>query len=187
MRTFLALSLPDETCRELALMQGGLAGARWLAAHNLHLTLLFLGDLGHDQVEELDWHLQGLALPCFNVTLAGLGCFDRKGVCKAVWAGVAPEPTLERLGKELRRLARNLAIPLDGKGFRPHVTLARFSSRPSAEVMAWIAQQGPLALPPFAVRAFHLYSSRLAPSGADYSIEASYPLAGEELFGDARG
>ncbi len=179
MRCFLGLSLPDQTCQALTALQGGLPGARWLAPHNLHLTLLFMGDLTDEALEEFDWGLQDLSVPAFSVSLQGLGCFERKGgATTSLWVGVAPEPRLGSLAAELRALADRLAIPFDRQRFRPHVTLARFRARPVAEVMGWIEGQGAPVLPSFAVAEFHLYSSRLRESGADYRIEASYPLLG---------
>ncbi len=176
MRSFLGLSLPDAACRQLSLLRGGLPAARWLEPHNLHLTLLFMGDLRDDDLQELDWHLQGLDLPSFDFCLQDLGCFDRSGLCNSLWAGVAPCQELAVLAKELRRLAQRLGIKHDGKTFYPHVTLARFAMRPRVELMPWIEERATLELPCVDAKEFHLYSSKLTAEGAEYRIEASYAL-----------
>src|SRR3989338_1907883 len=53
MRAFLALTLPDDTRRSLAVLQRGLApsGAdiKWVEPQNLHVTLKFLGEVTDEQ------------------------------------------------------------------------------------------------------------------------------------------
>ena len=44
-RLFTAVTLPDQIIRRLALLGGGIPGARWVAAENLHMTLRFIGDV----------------------------------------------------------------------------------------------------------------------------------------------
>ncbi len=176
MRCFLGLSLPDEACRQLSMLKGGLPGARWLEPHNLHVTLLFMGELANEDLQELDWHLQGLSQASFHLQLQGFGSFDRSGLCNSLWAGVAPCEPLTVLAKQLRRLAKRLNIPYDGKKFHPHVTLARFSVRPRAALLPWIEERAGEPMPSFVVDAFHLYSSKLQAQGAEYRIEASYAL-----------
>lgn len=176
MRCFLGLSVPNDACRQLSLLKGGIPGARWLEPHNLHLTLLFMGEMKDDDLQELDWHLQDLDLPSFELQLAGLGCFDRSGLCNSLWAGVEPCQPLLALGKEVRRLAQRLRIPFDGKKFHPHVTLARFAMRSRAALLPWIEERATEPLPSFTTGAFHLYSSKLLEQGAEYQIEASYSL-----------
>ena len=44
-RLFVALELPDDVRMRLARLAGGVPGARWMPAENLHLTLAFIGNV----------------------------------------------------------------------------------------------------------------------------------------------
>jgi 2'-5' RNA ligase len=47
-RLFTALEIPHDAAMSLALLRGGLPGARWIDAENYHITLRFIGDVeGH--------------------------------------------------------------------------------------------------------------------------------------------
>ena len=50
-RLFTGLELPAELATELALMRGGLTGARWIDVENYHLTLRFIGDIDQPTAE----------------------------------------------------------------------------------------------------------------------------------------
>ena len=44
-RLFTALEIPPEIGQSLAMLRGGLPGARWVEPENYHLTLRFIGDV----------------------------------------------------------------------------------------------------------------------------------------------
>ena len=72
----------------------------------------------------------------------------------------------------------NCGIEVERRKFRPHVTLARFSS--SAEtghhLAQFMASNGTLRAGPWIAEHFSLYSSRTGRNGSIYTEEASYPL-----------
>jgi 2'-5' RNA ligase len=44
-RLFSGLELPEAVVGQLALMRGGVVGARWLEPEDYHVTLRFIGDI----------------------------------------------------------------------------------------------------------------------------------------------
>ena len=44
-RLFVALELPDAVRRRLETLRGGVPGARWQSAEQMHLTLRFIGEV----------------------------------------------------------------------------------------------------------------------------------------------
>ena len=44
-RLFTGLEIPSDVRQSLAMLRGGLPGARWIDAENYHVTLRFIGDV----------------------------------------------------------------------------------------------------------------------------------------------
>ena len=44
-RLFTGLEIPADVAQSLAMLRGGLPGARWIDPENYHLTLRFIGDV----------------------------------------------------------------------------------------------------------------------------------------------
>ena len=60
-RHFTALSLPDDLRLRLAALGGGIDGARWVPAENLHITLRFIGEVAEPVADE-DVDFKGAAV-----------------------------------------------------------------------------------------------------------------------------
>ena len=98
-------------------------GGRILAKDNIHLTLVFLGSLPHDRIDDLRGIGASLCADRFRLDLTKAGCWKRSQI-----AWVAPENVpvlLDSLVVQLRDLLSCARIPFDAKPFRPHVTLVR--------------------------------------------------------------
>jgi 2'-5' RNA ligase len=178
-RLFAALAIPPEIGELLARRQHGLPGARWRPLASLHITLRFFGEISETTADDLDAELSRITGAPVSVALEGVGAFDDAGVVRAVWAGVAPDPPLERLARRCERAARRAGLKPDTRPWRPHLTLAYLNRGAPAAVAAWIEAQGLLRAPAFLCPAFGLYSSRLGRGGSTYRLERAYPLAGE--------
>jgi len=99
----------------------------WVPANKLHLTLKFLGGAEGGQVEQLVRaadHVAARHRP-FELTLGGVGAFPNFRRPRVVWLGVESEPRLELLHHDVEVAAADAGYELDGRPFRPHITLAR--------------------------------------------------------------
>lgn len=99
-------------------------GARPTADGQLHLTLHFIGAVPADRVDEV---AAALALPSSAIELV----LDRveawpRGL--VVLCPTAIPPALERLHGDLAAALHRLALPVESRPLRPHVTLARRAS-----------------------------------------------------------
>lgn len=123
-RLFLAL-WPD------AAVQGGLAAlqSRWswpagaavTPPERLHVTLHFIGPVARERLPEV---VAGLAVPCPPFELAfGTPALWPHGL--AVLQPAAPPPALQALHERLADALRALALPVEARAFKPHVTFAR--------------------------------------------------------------
>jgi 2'-5' RNA ligase len=131
MRLFLALELPAATADELhaaaAPLRAAEPGLAWVPVHKLHLTLKFLGDGDDARVSALVRVADRVAARHrpFELALAGLGGFPNLRRPRVVWAGVEGEPRLELLHHDVETAAAEVGYEVEGRPFRPHVTLAR--------------------------------------------------------------
>lgn len=96
---------------------------RVMQPENIHLTLLFLGQVPTARLEELLQMAAEIRLPPFALTLDKLGSFPQAHV---VWVGISqPPPTLFQLADALRLGCAPLGLPLDPRPLSPHLTLLR--------------------------------------------------------------
>lgn len=149
-RLFFAL-WPDEAIRREIVARRdslGRVSRRQVPDHNLHLTLVFLGNQPAGRVAAIKAAADSAkASPC-PVILDRLGWFPGAGV---LWlGGEAPAP-LQRLQADLHQRIDALGVGLDRRPFTPHVTLFR-----KVERRPKLTQPTPLTWP---VRGFVLAES----------------------------
>ena len=139
LRAFIAVAIPDEVRTALVAQQAQLRklGTRigWVAPDNIHITLLFLGDIFGAQVRPLSAALDTVAAQYapFELAVAGLGWFGPPHSPRVVWAGVSdPAQKLVALQKQIEEQARALGLRTESRPFHPHLTLGR--ARPGGHV-----------------------------------------------------
>jgi RNA 2',3'-cyclic 3'-phosphodiesterase len=174
-RLFTALEIPREIGQSLALLRGGLPGARWVDPENYHLTLRFIGDIDDALAREIAFMLGQVRRPAFELHIDGLTSFGGNRP-RAVAAAVAVLPELIDLQADHERLMQRIGLEAERK-YRPHVTLARLRDTTSRQVAQYLSTHQPFRSTPFPVSRFILYSSRASVGGGPYVIEAEYPLA----------
>lgn len=165
-RLFFAL-WPDEDIR-LGIVDRrerlGRVGRRRVSDHNLHLTLVFLGDQPADRLPEFEAAVDEMSGAGCRLELDRFGWFAR---ARVLWlGGEAPGP-LAALQAELQRRMLELGLRLDERPFRPHVTLFRQVSRQPR-----LADPEPLAWP---IRDFVLVESV---PGTPYRVLRRWELSG---------
>jgi 2'-5' RNA ligase len=175
-RLFAALDVPFDIAEGLTGRQQGLPGARWRPTEAMHITLRFFGDVSETKAADLDDVLAVIHQAPFDLRLEGAGSFGDGDHMRAVWAGVSPSEFLSRLAVKCETAARKIGLKPEGRAYRPHVTLAYLGAAPEPRLGAWIAEHNLLKSPPWSVRRFCLYSSRLGPNGSRYTLEREYPL-----------
>jgi len=170
-RLFFAI-WPDATARTAlagwAVQIAKRFGGRPVPARNLHLTLVFLGEIDPGRVEALSLAAGKVSCDAFTLVLDRIGGFGRAGVA---WAGcrVAPAGILG-LQAELERRIRESGFQPDERAFSPHLTLARRVREPVAP--------GDVELAAWRVSSFALVESTRAADA--YRILAEWPLVMEK-------
>ncbi len=178
MRAFVALPVPEAWVGPLMRAQAHVPGGRKVDADDLHLTLAFLDEQPEERLAALHEGLEARALP--GAALRGEAfAVMGSGRPRAVVLDVAAEPGLVALRDAVRGACRAAGIDLPRERFRPHVTLARFSSTAPADpsrLTGAMARLGTPEVAPAASGAAALWSSVLTPDGPIYDTLASYPL-----------
>lgn len=138
---------------------------RPVAATNLHVTLLFLGNISVEQQQKLSnaaAQLQTLAIDLKFDQLV----FWKKPSILCLTTDAADQNILN-LNRQLAAIARSHHIPIDEKPFRPHITLIKKAKLPidlEFEPVQWRAN------------GFCLAESVSIRSGVEYRILKHWPL-----------
>lgn len=178
MRLFVGIPLPDDVRADLSALSGGLPGARWVPAENIHLSLRFIGEVQGADAADIDDALQAVQSPAFELRIAGLGCFDRRGRVHAVWAGVERSEPLARLQAKVESALVRCGLEPEHRKFKPHVTLARLKNGAAEPVSRYLEAHNGFAAGPFTVDRFTLFRSHLGGDGARYEALCDYPHDG---------
>jgi 2'-5' RNA ligase len=134
-RLFLALNLPSElraaAHAAAAPLREAAPDAAWTAAEKLHLTVKFLGERPAAAVDGLAAALAPVVLRhgAQDVALGRVGAFPTFRMPRVVWLGVRPDPKLELLHHDVEVACAAVGYALEGRPFRPHVTLGRLGAR----------------------------------------------------------
>jgi 2'-5' RNA ligase len=186
-RLFTGIALPPALADELAGFARPLAGAKWIEAEDMHLTLRFAGDIDNAVAREFHDALSAIDEPAFAIRLAGFGAFGGQQP-RTLWAGVEDSPWLEALARANERAARSAGLKPEKHGFKAHVTLARLKGTRPEAVARILGELGAFRSDAFQVDQFCLYSSRPKVGGGPYVVEEAFDLRGSDYAGHwARG
>jgi RNA 2',3'-cyclic 3'-phosphodiesterase len=174
-RLFTAVEIPADIGRSLALLRGGLPGARWVEPENYHVSLRFIGDIDDPLAREIAFMLGQVKRSRFDLQIEGLDSFGGNRP-RVVIAAVSAVPELVDLQADHERLMQRVGLEPERK-YRPHVTLARLRDTSSRQVADYLSTRQPFRSTSFPVSRFVLYSSRASVGGGPYVVEAEYPLA----------
>lgn len=175
LRLFVAIDLPEPVRQGLAALAGGIPGAAWEPAENLHLTLRFIGNVGEVEATAMHEELERIRAGAFAFDIAGVDVFGTGEKVRTLWAGVAPAPPLRELRDRVDAALRRAGAEPEKRRYVPHVTLARLNHASPERLGAFLSAK---ALVRFRVEVdrFALFSSWQGRGGSSYRIEAEYPL-----------
>ena len=141
MRLFLAINIEPDVRRAIVEAMAPLKDAapalNWADESRVHLTLKFFGDQPEDAVSRIARATDEVALRHrpFPLRFAGVGAFPNFRRARVVWLGIEREPRLELLHHDLEVACETIGFEVEGRAFRPHLTLARVKDRtPLAEL-----------------------------------------------------
>ncbi len=146
--------------------------ARWIRPENLHMTLVFLGDVETERLEAVKAAADAVRAQSFELRLDRIDYWRRPQVICLTPSAVC-EP-LEELATGLSLRLRSEGFDLEKRPFRAHLTLARKAPRLPADCrleksIIWKSTS------------FALVESSQDNRGSHYTILHSWPLGGEAV------
>lgn len=177
-RVFIAVDVGDEIRSKLDELQRKLkkvhADVRWVKPRNIHLTLVFLGDVPVDKIETIEHALNRACSeqPAFDLASRGTGFFGRRSHPRVIWAGVVDCPPLLELQRRTAEQLHTLGIVPDSKPFSPHLTLGRVKGidQHTVPLMEKVDRYQETELGSTHIDRVELIQSKLTPRGAEYEL-----------------
>ena len=183
-RVFIAINLPEKIKEKLFSFTKKYSSipAKWVEKENIHITVLFLGKLDDNQLlETIQSAKQVLKnYEPFLVDIKQLAYGpDNKFPPRLIWAEVNKSKEFSVLKNNLENTIFNLPEykykTKEGKGFNPHITIARIKNfefqamadRPEIEISLNM---------PFEVNSIDIMESVLTKKGPEYTILESINL-----------
>jgi RNA 2',3'-cyclic 3'-phosphodiesterase len=183
-RLFVAVNLPDALRRTIHEALAGLRSAqlpiRWVDLTGMHVTLKFLGEVPPERVADAEDALGRAAagMRAFSLAVEGAGAFPSADRARVVWVGCEAAPPLELLQHAVEREYAALGYPVEGRPFRPHITMGRAQARARGGVRGLGERLGTVSIGgEFVARSVDLMESTLGRAGATYAVRRAVPLA----------
>ncbi len=191
-RTFVAVEI-GEAIRRAAValieeLRAASAEVSWVAPHNMHLTVKFLGDVAAERVPQVSAAVAEAVAeaPSFDLEVCGVGAFPNVSRPRTIWIGTgAGEAQLADLAGRIDKALTKLGFAREGRDFRGHLTLGRVR-RPSPGLTAvsqMLREQSGLEFGRTTVREVIVFSSQLQRGGPIYNAMSRATLGGNQGLG----
>ena len=174
MRIFLAIDLPVELRARLSRVaeEFDVEGFSAVKEENIHITVQFIGDLGHKSLKPVEnYRPSGSLRKSFGVGVAGVSYFGTR-IPRVVYANV------DDSGENIRRINEDFSKYLESYGiavkheeeFVPHVTLGRVKSLEGLDkIYALLSTYKDTEFGTFRVDKLYIKKSELHSEGPVYS------------------
>lgn len=189
-RSFLAFELPEEIKKILSQVSGEMKKSplniRWVKASNIHLTVLFIGDILTDMLDDMGNHISESCSNYgpFKISVNGTGVFSSRQNPRVLWVGLDGE--IDRMAdfkNTLHKRLKPFGIKKEKRRFNPHLTLGRFRKGAKYDVLLddLLLNYKSLTSQVCMLRELVMFKSDLKPNGAVYTKLNTWPL-GERPF-----
>ena len=157
---------------------------RWVPFENLHVTMLFLGELSLEEAADLGDDVgEAIAdLPPVPLHFSGVGAFPSIDRPRTIWLGL--ESGLDEIRELHARMTAVVVeqnISVERRAFLPHVTLGRLhgrSGQPTEDLAATLTQARDVDAGDAVASHVTLFQSEIHRSVPVYTPLAKFPLDG---------
>ena len=144
---------------------------KWTNPDNNHITLLFLGDTGEEQVTIISNILNNKCkgFGKFELILKGSGVFKSINDPRVIWAGIEPSEKFNHLNGLIKSGLKTAGIMFEERPFKPHLTLGRIKYlKQVVNIKKLIEKYRDIEIQKIPVNEVILFESILLPTGPVY-------------------
>ncbi len=182
MRLFIAVNIPEEIKEKLSVLTERLkckmSGVRWIAKDNFHLTLKFLGEVGDEKVDKINYVISGIvqSIKPFRVLFSDLGVFPDLNYPRIIWVGVKEGSSeLKNIAEKIENSLLPFGFEKEKRPFSCHLTVGRTKSFKTKNIS--FENMG-TDLSPFILERIDLMQSFLEKAGPEYKCLKSFSCGG---------
>jgi 2'-5' RNA ligase len=143
-RTFIGVAIGESIRKNAVALQQSLAksgaAVKWVESENLHVTLLFLGEVNERELAALCRTVSAAVAsePPFTLRVGGVGAFPNARRPKTIWVGITEgADELIRLHARIEPLLLELGCyRSEGRAYSPHLTLGRVKAEADGHLLA---------------------------------------------------
>jgi len=172
-RSFIAVEIPKDVRDEISGLQTNLkssagSSVRWVANDNLHLTLIFLGEVEDNFLNKVKEQL-ALAVKtvkAFEAILNGLGAFPSQRSPRIIWIGMDKgNDETSSLQSKVEKQLVTIGYKPEERKFHSHLTIGRAKGIIKEPAKIFETQYTSRNFP---VKSIVLFKSTLRPQGPIY-------------------
>jgi 2'-5' RNA ligase len=186
-RTFVAVEI-DSAIRQRAeklieKLRAAPADVKWVAAHNLHLTVKFVGDVPSREIVRVceAVELGAAEVEPFDVEVRGAGAFPNAHRPRTLWLGVGKgEAKMVALHDRVEDALSELGHRKEHRRFHSHLTLGRVRRGGPAvtQLGELVERHADFDVGKITVAEAVVFSSQLGPKGPTYEALSRVRLGG---------
>lgn len=114
----------DALCEAMERIRPCCEQGSFTARENLHLTLVFLGEVSSVRLPAVKEAMEEVSIAGFPLQVGGIGCFHQRSG-SLYWAGVETSEPLRSLYESLCSALTKRGFAIEKREYRPHLTLVR--------------------------------------------------------------
>jgi 2'-5' RNA ligase len=177
MRTFVAIEIPQEIRVKIHALGGKIPGRlSRMAIDNIHITLLFLGDINSEQLAKVQRAIATINVKPFSIAIKGISYFGGREM-HTIFANVTDDGQTKAVYLELSELLLSFGIKVEhSREYIPHVTIARVKEG-NADTREFIGRNSGQEFGEFNVSAICIKQSVLSEKGPVYTTLFERKLA----------
>ncbi|HSH51468.1 MAG TPA: RNA 2',3'-cyclic phosphodiesterase [Bacteroidales bacterium] len=176
-RTFIAVKIPvsKQTAEKIQDIKSELQNEKikWVEIFNMHITLFFVGNTDEKLIQNISFHLNDLlkSKKSFILKGKGIGVFKNLNNPLVLWLGIEESEYLEHLKLEIDRMMEKLGFEIEGRKFKPHLTLGRIKYlNDKRKFKNVLNNYEEIDFQDFDIDKIFFYESKLTPDGPVYKV-----------------
>ncbi|MCL5117370.1 MAG: RNA 2',3'-cyclic phosphodiesterase [Candidatus Marsarchaeota archaeon] len=182
-RCFISIPIPEDIKDKIEGLYQDINNIRFITRNNLHITVLFLGQIDLIEIERIKKIMQDIKISAFNIKLKGVNVFLKSGI---LYINIENNNIIKNLNYELvRRINDVIGIDFSEKrGFNAHLTFARYKNIDKEVLKRFIEKYKNLDLGLLECNELDLNESILTRSRAEYKTIFINKLSNNRIIKD---